>query len=301
MNHVQFKGIIPPVLTIMNADGSFDWEGTKRLIDHDIAAGVHGLFILGSSGEFVHMSTEERMDFAEFAVKHVNKRVPVLIGTGGCSTTEVIQLTQHAREIGADGVGVVSPYYWLLDENELYHYYASIARKVDIPIMIYHIPMATGQQMSASLIARLATDFSNIVGIKDTIDSIAHLRQIINKVKRVRPDFSVLTGFDDHIFNTMVLGGDGAITGCTNFVPEITVSIYNHFVEGRLSESLNAYRKLQQINQIYDLGESIIGVLKEACKQVLGINNCVRPPVTPCSQTSAEEVKLILTEAGVLK
>ncbi|APC08968.1 dihydrodipicolinate synthase family protein [Neomoorella thermoacetica] len=300
MSEVKFRGVIPAVITVFNEDGTFDWEGNKRLLDHLIKAGVHGLFILGSSGEFMHMSTTERKKFAEFVVEYVNKRVPVTVGTGSSSTAEVIELTMHAQEIGADAVGIITPYYWILSEEALYNHYASVAQAVDIPIIIYHYPSLTGQNLSASLVARLALDFPNILGIKDTIDNVAHLRELVLTVKSVKPEFAVLAGYEDHILNTLALGGDGIITAITNFAPELTVGLYNSFVAGDLDKSISLYQKIRVLNRIYDVDKPSIAAIKEACRLTgLDIQTYVRKPAVNASREVQRVVLQLLQEAGL--
>lgn len=301
MSEVKFKGVIPAVITVFNEDGSLDWEGNKRLLDHLIGAGVHGLFILGSSGEFMHMNTSERKQFAEFVVEYVNKRVPVIVGTGSSNTAEVIELTKHAKEIGADAVGIVTPYYWILSEEALYNHYASVAQDVDIPIIIYHFPALTGQNLPASLVVRLALDFPNILGIKDTIDNIAHLRELILKVKSVRPEFAVVAGYEDHILNILALGGDGIITGITNFAPELTVGLYNSFVAGDLETSISLYQKIRVLNRIYEVDKPSIAAIKEACRLTgLDIQTYVRKPAVNAGREVQRAVRELLQEAGLV-
>jgi dihydrodipicolinate synthase/N-acetylneuraminate lyase len=295
MKQVSLRGIIPPVVTIFNHDGSFDWEGNRRLIDFLVDAGVNALFFLGSVAEFSQMSPDERREYAEFAIDYVHGRVPVGIGTGNCSTAEAISLSRHAQAAGADFVALVSPYYWQLNDEELYRYYAQVAEAADLPMLIYHIPMATGQNLKPEVIARLAADYPNIVGIKDTIDSVTHLERTIMLAKAANPAFSVLTGLDNHLFNTLAMGGDGGITGCANFARQLLLSICQEFNDGHVGRSLELFKQLQQLGQIYSLGESYSSILKEACRQVLGVNNFVRPPLTICSPDSAGKLETIRT------
>ncbi|ABB14175.1 4-hydroxy-tetrahydrodipicolinate synthase [Carboxydothermus hydrogenoformans] len=298
----KFRGVIPPMLTIFKEDGTFDWEGNKALIDFLINGGVHGIFVLGSSGEFSHLNAEERKEFAKFVVDYVAGRVPVLVGTGSSNTKEVVELTKHAKEIGADGVVVVSPYYWGLSEKNLYQHFATVAKVVDIPIVLYNFPDLTGQNLSPSLVAKLASDFPNIVGIKDTIDSIAHIRELILQVKTVRPDFSVLAGYDDHLFNTLAMGGDGVIPGTANFAPHIPVNIYNNFVKGNIEESMNWHRKLLRLPRIYSLDKPAISLLKEACKLCgLPVESYIRQPAGRADEAAVENLKTLLREAGLIK
>ncbi|WP_434631821.1 dihydrodipicolinate synthase family protein [Thermoanaerobacterium thermosaccharolyticum] len=296
----KFYGIIPPVLTIFNDDGSIDWDGNKKLIDYLIKNGVNALFFEGSVGEFTQLSLDERRELAKFAVDYVDGRLPVIIGCGSCSTYEAIDLAKYAEKIGADAIAVVTPYYWPLNDIELYEHFANIALNIEIPIILYNIPMVTGQNLSPSLISELVKKFPNIIGIKDTIDSVAHMRNIIALVKQENPDFRVLTGFDDHILNILALGGDGAIAGCCNFAAYVLVNLYTNFKMAKYDEFIKYYHIVRNINSIFDLDESIIGVLKEACSQVVGVNNFVRPPILGCSKENAKKINKILKSINLL-
>jgi 4-hydroxy-tetrahydrodipicolinate synthase len=298
----RFQGIIPPMLTAFNADGSIDWEANKVLIDYLIKNGVHGIFVNGSAGEFSRLNIQERLQFAEFAAKHINGRVPLLIGTGSCNTFEAIHLTRHARDIGADGALIITPYYWRLSEDNLLNYFARIADAVDIPILIYSFPALTGQQMPCELVGRLANDYANIVGIKASVDSIAYIRQLIAKVKASKPEFSVLVGWDDHLFYNLAMGGDGAIPGTANFCPEITIGIYENFIKGNLTESLKWHRILLLLLQLYELDSPPIRVLKEACRQLgVGIQTFERQSIGSLDEEKQMQVSRILQKVKEAK
>ncbi|MBO8137316.1 MAG: dihydrodipicolinate synthase family protein [Desulfotomaculum sp.] len=295
MGSVKFKGIIPPMVTIFNEDGSIDWEGNKALIDYLIDGGVNGIFVLGSSGEFAHLSTSERKEFAEFAVNYINGRVPVLVGTGHSNTREVVELSQHAQSIGADGIVVVTPYYWRLSEKNLFNHYKTVAASMDLPIIIYHFPNLTGQQLSANLVAKMAKEIPNIVGIKDTIDSIAHIRELVLTVKEVNPDFSVLAGFDDHLLNTLAMGGDGAIPGTSNFAPEISVGVYKNFIAGQYDEALKLNKMLIHLSRIYSLDLPAIGVIKEGLKlRGVPVSTYVRQPAGKATDSVLSALKKLM-------
>ncbi|MGZ4161203.1 MAG: dihydrodipicolinate synthase family protein, partial [Neobacillus sp.] len=136
----KFHGIIPPVSTILHKDGRIDEKGMGNLIDFLINSKVDGLFFLGTGGEFSQMSVELRKEVAEFAAQYVDGRVPVLIGTGSTSTKETISLSLHAKEIGADGIVVINPYFWPLSEDHLFQHYGDITKSVDLPILLYNFP-----------------------------------------------------------------------------------------------------------------------------------------------------------------
>ncbi|EOY9170491.1 dihydrodipicolinate synthase family protein [Raoultella ornithinolytica] len=294
---VQFSGIIPPVSTIFTADGQFDKPGTAALIDDMIAAGVDGLFFLGSGGEFSQLNTDERKAIAAFAIAHVDRRVPVLIGTGGTNARETIELSQHAQQAGADGIVVINPYYWKVSEPNLIRYFQQVAESVTLPVLLYNFPALSGQDLTPALVKTLADSRSNIVGIKDTIDSVAHLRSMIETVKSAHPHFSVLCGYDDHLFNTLLLGGDGAISASGNFAPQISVKLLQAFRDGNLAEAARYHQTLLQIPQLYQLDTPFVNVIKEAivlCGRPISTH--VLPPSSPLDEAKKRQLKTLLQQ-----
>lgn len=297
----QFKGIIPPVSTIFNQNEKLDKKQMGLLIDSLIDAGVNGLFFLGTGGEFSQMSVEERKDVAEFAVQYVHKRVPVLIGTGSTSTREAILLSEHAQSIGADGIVVINPYYWNLTEDHLFRHYSEIAESVQLPILLYNFPNLTGQDLHPNFVLRLVDQNSNIVGIKETIDSIGHIGEMIMKVKGKHPHFSVLCGFDDHLLNTLQMGGDGTISASGNFAPQISVGIYQAFTSGDLDKAVELYKQLAVLPLLYKIDTPFVNVVKEAIKLCgLDISTNVLPPARSLSKEKINQVKEVLELAKVL-
>ncbi|MFB6466370.1 dihydrodipicolinate synthase family protein [Cytobacillus sp. Hz8] len=298
----QFKGIIPPVSTIFHPDGSLNQEDMERLIDHLIKSGVNGLFFLGTAGEFSQMSVELRKEAAEFAVRYVNNRVPVLIGTGSASTREAILLSKHAEEIGADGIVVVNPYYWNLTEEHLMKHYSEIAESVNLPILLYNFPNRTGQDLNPNFVLRLVNKHSNVVGIKETVDSIGHIREMIMKVKGAHPHFSVMCGYDDHLLNTLQLGGDGTISASGNFAPQLSVGVYEAFTSGNYAKAIELQRQIATLTFLYEIDTPFVNVVKEAIKMSgLDISTYVLPPSRPLSEEKLVQVERILERAGVLK
>lgn len=296
-----FKGIIPPVSTIFNQQGQVDEKEMGLVIDFLIDSGVNGLFFLGTGGEFSQMSVEERKAVAEFAVSYTGGRVPVLIGTGSTSTREAISLSQHAQQIGADAVVVINPYYWALTEENLFAHYGDIARSVDLPILLYNFPNLTGQDLTPDFVSALVDQHPNIVGIKETIDSIGHIQEMILKVKTKHPDFAVFSGFDHHLLNTLQLGGDGTISASGNFAPHLSVGVYNAFINGDLEKAVTVNKQLSLLPLLYKIDSPFVNVVKEATKLcALDISTYVLPPSRPLSEEKIQQVKEILALANVL-
>ncbi|OLO36988.1 dihydrodipicolinate synthase family protein [Alkalihalophilus pseudofirmus] len=300
-NAVRFKGVIPPVSTVFTNEGKLDQKSTGKLIDFLIESQVDGLFFLGTGGEFSQMSVVERKEVAQFAVDYVKGRVPVLIGTGSTSTKEVIELSLHSKKVGADGVVVINPYYWPLSEEHLYQHYAKIAENVELPILLYNFPGLTGQDLSPDFVVKLVDQFPHIVGIKDTVDTAGHIRELIIKVKGKHPRFSVLCGFDDHLFNTLSLGGDGVISASGNFAPELTVGIYHAFQSNDIKLAVELHQRLAYIPLMYKLDSPFVNVIKEAMKmRGHDISTYVLPPARPLSEQKKQELKSILEKAELL-
>ncbi|PLR81659.1 4-hydroxy-tetrahydrodipicolinate synthase [Bacillus canaveralius] len=298
---VTFQGIIPPVSTIINENGSLDEKGMGKLIDFLIESGVNGLFFLGTGGEFSQMSVQERKRVAEFSVDYVNGRVPVLIGTGSTSTNEVIELSQHAEKAGADAVVMINPYYWSLSEDNLFLHYDQIAQSINLPILLYNFPNLTGQDLSPEFVLKLVDKNQNIVGIKETVDQAGHIREMILKVKENHSQFKVFCGFDDHLLNTLALGGDGAISASANFAPQLTIGIYRAFQEGNMQEALELHQRLAHLPLIYKLDSPFVNVVKEAMKLTgLNISTHVLPPARALSIEKKEQLAQLLKKAGLL-
>ncbi|MDQ0199370.1 dihydrodipicolinate synthase family protein [Neobacillus ginsengisoli] len=293
----KFHGVIPPVSTIVHKDGRIDKKGMGNLIDFLINSKVDGLFFLGTGGEFSQMSVDFRKEVAEFATQYVNGQVPVLIGTGSTSTKETISLSLHAKEIGADGIIVINPYYWPLTEDHLFQHYAEIAESVDLPILLYNFPQLTGQDLSPEFVLKLVEAYPNIIGIKETVEAVGHTREMILKVKQRKPDFAVFSGYDDHFLNTLSLGGDGSIPATANFAPELSIGIYQAFKQGNYGKAIELHRKLAHLPLLYKLDSPFVGVVKEAlCQRGIEVSTEVLAPARPLSDEKKEQVKSMLNQ-----
>ncbi|MGG1289804.1 dihydrodipicolinate synthase family protein [Bacillus smithii] len=296
-----FRGIIPPVCTILDEAGNLDRKGMGRLIDFLIETGVNGLLFLGSSGEFSQMSVQERKEVAAFATDYVHQRVPVIIGTGSTNTREAIELSRHAEQVGADGILVVNPYYWPLSEKNLLQHYGDIAESVSIPVLLYNFPGLTGQDLTPDFVLQLVDRYPNIAGIKETTDEAGHIREMIIKVKGKHPNFSVFSGYDDHLLNTLFLGGDGSIASSVNFAPELSLGIYQAFQNGEMETALKLHQRLAYLPLLYKLDSPFVNVVKEAIAlRGINVSTYVLPPARPLDSLKKEELKKILQKAGVL-
>ena len=165
----MFSGLMPALVTPFDERGETDTRATEAVVERLIGAGVDGISALGSTGEFSHLSADERKRFAEEVSGMVAGRVSLVIGVGASGTWEAVDLARHAESVGANGVLCVSPFYWKVGEEALFKHFATVAKSVDIPTLVYNFPMLTGVDLSPALVARLAAECPNIVGVKDTV------------------------------------------------------------------------------------------------------------------------------------
>lgn len=291
----KFRGIFPPVPTIVDAKAELDKPGMARMLDHVISSGADGMLILGSGGEFSQFSSSQRKEIAAFCLNHVNGRVPVLVGIACAGTAETIELGLHAQVHGADGVLVVNPYYARLSDDARFMHYKRIADALATPVFLYNFPDLTGQDIGLDIITRLAREVPNIVGIKDTIDNISHTREIINRVHAFRPDFIIFSGYDEYMFDTLLLGGHGGIPATFNFAPQITRGIYQAFIDNDLEKARYFQQQLAKLSPLYALEQPFFGVIKTAIRlSGLDISTAVAAPAMPLNDEKTAVVKAIL-------
>lgn len=265
----MFKGIYTPIITIFDEAGGFDWESNAKLIDKLVQDGVDGIVLMGSIGEFFTLALEAKKVYLKFAIEAVGKRTKVMVGTGSNNVEEVIELNQYAYQLGADAALVLCPYFFSLGEDALYEYYKKIADESPLPILLYNFPERTSVNMSAQLVSRLAKDFDNIVGIKDSTVQFGNTRKYIEAVKAVKPDFCVFSGFDECLLPNLLSGGAGIIGGLSNFAAKLFIDTHRAFNEGDL-QKLTAYQvKINQLMHIYDLSNPFILAMKEAVSMSL--------------------------------
>lgn len=303
MGKTLFKGIIPPMPTLFTSNGKLDTNGMGRLIDHVIEGGVHGLFFLGSAGEFCNMSEQLRKETAEFCVKYVAGRLPVLIGIAAPGTDETIMYGKHAKSIGADGVVAVNPYYAHLSEENLFNHYKKISQAVDLPILIYNYPDVTGQNIPVKLLKKLALECSNIVGLKDTVDTLSPIRDAILEIKSVRPDFMVFAGFDEYALITLIIGGDGCVPASANFAPHLTVGIYEAFQKKDYEHAFELQKLLSYVPQeIYPLETPFYAVIKEAIRMTgVDLSTHVLSPASGLSEEKKARLHASLKKIGAIQ
>ena len=297
----MFSGLMPALVTPFDEAGEIDLAAAEAVIDRHVAAGVSGVVALGSTGEFSHLTTSERLRFAEEVVGLAAGRVPVIIGTGASGTREALSIARHAAESGADAVVTVSPFYWTVGEEALFRHFAAIAEAVSIPTLVYNFPMLTGIDLSPALVGRLAEECPNVVGIKDTVLKYIHTVHVIQAVKEVRPEFAVLSGFEDQILPNLLAGGDGSICGLANVAPELFVNLVEAAQSGDFERATDLHRRVLRLMDLGALSDPPIGAIKAAMAKLgVKISPHVRGPALPAPPESEAAIETLLRETGLL-
>ncbi len=238
---------MPALVTPFTDDGDrLDEDRLRRLVDYVIERGVSALVPCGTTGEFQNLSLDERKKAIEVVVDQANGRVPVIAGTGHSSTKLAISLTRHAKEAGADAAIVVTPYYHKPMDRGIYEHFRSLAEAVDLPIVLYNIPQATGVSLSWQMIEDLV-EIPNIVGLKD---SSGELRYILTVLEKTGSRLSVMCGHDEVVLPALAAGASGMILASANFIPDIWVDLYEAVKKGDLSAAREIQLRIQKICRI---------------------------------------------------
>jgi 4-hydroxy-tetrahydrodipicolinate synthase len=229
------RGIVPPLVTPLEEPGRLDVEGLERVLERMLAAGVHAVFPLGSTGEAPALSTNLRREVLRLVCRIVNGRVPVLAGITDCSVDEAADLSEHAAVYGCSAVVFAAPYYFPMNQADLLKWSLALAGRLPLPFFLYNIPSHTKTAFSLETVAELSRH-PLCHGVKDTSGDWDFFTALIEKF-RPRPEFAVLLGPEEMLYPALEAGADGAVSGGANLHPELYVRIWDAFQAGRREEA----------------------------------------------------------------
>lgn len=293
----DLKGVIPPIVTPVDENENIDEKGLIRVIDHVLDGGVHGVFVMGSNGEFYAMDEENQRRAIEITVNHVAGRVPVYAGVGEITTKACIRLVKQAEKAGADAVTLLTPMFIKLTDEELYEHFTKIAESTTIPVLLYNNPGKTANNISAKLVRRLA-QVENIIGIKNTSLDFSQTIQFI-EVTRGIENFKVLAGSDYYIYATLAYGGAGCVAGTANVAPGLVADIYEKYMKGDLEGAMKAQFDLIPLRDTYNYGS--FPVVMKDCLNLMGLD--IGHPVMPiqhCSEEKMNELEQVLRNLDLI-
>ena len=294
MSQPLFKGLLPALVTPFR-DGAVDEEAFIRLVERQVAGGVHGLVPVGTTGETATLSHDEHRRVVQLCVATARGRVPVIAGAGSNSTEEAIELVRHAKAIGADAALVVTPYYVRPSQEGLYAHYAAINEAVQLPVLVYNVPSRTGTDISNEVLARLAK-LPNIVGVKDATGDLSRA-----SMQRLMcgDDWVMLSGDDPTALGYLAHGGHGCISVTSNVAPEQTSALYTAVMAGDWAGALQHQDRLIRLHRSL-FTDASPAPTKFALAHLGLCTEDVRLPLVAASQAARTEVLAAMRDAGVI-
>lgn len=296
------KGIVPPLITPLSDRDTIDHAGLEKLIEHLVAGGVSGLFILGTTGEGPSLSYRLRRELIERACKLANKRVPVLVGITDTAFTESVNLAKHAADQGAHSVVLAAPYYFPAGQAELIEYLDDLNRELPLPLFLYNMPGLTKVNFESDVI-RAAMDWPNVIGIKDSSCDMIYFHKLL-RLTQQRPDWSLLVGPEELTAEAVLLGAHGGVNGGANICPRLYVDLYEAAAAQNLARVRELHTKVIELSsRIYTVGKHKSAIIKgiKCSLSLLGIcDDFMAEPFHRFREPEREQVRQHLMALGLL-
>lgn len=297
MSNFVPRGIIPPIVTPFTGEGKVDYNKLRAMVDFLIDNGVHGLFPMGTTGEFYAVSDEEYKEILMTVKDQSNGRVPIYGGASHITTRGVIHLLKICEEVGVDAVSVLTPMFVTQTQDELYAFYKTVAESTYLPIIMYNNKPKTNVGIEPATAARLA-DITNIIGVKDSTGDMTNAAEYI-RLTRDNDNFHVLMGRDTLIHAALCYGATGAIASCANVAPRICADIYDKFMAGDIKGSLDAQYQLAPLRIACGMG-TFPAVIKEGLEQQgIHVGKCLEP-IAELKPEEKEKLHQVLVDMGLL-
>jgi 4-hydroxy-tetrahydrodipicolinate synthase len=291
----MIKGSIVAIVSPMHDDGSLDFDAYRRLIDWHVAEGTNAIVAVGTTGESPTVDQQEHGELIRVAVDAARGRVPVIAGTGGNSTAEAIELTRHAKAVGADATLQVVPYYNKPTQEGLYRHFRTIAETVDLPMILYNVPGRTVADLANDTTMRLS-EVPGIVGLKDATGDAARAADLL---RRLPTNFALYSGNDDSALALMLLGGHGVISVTANVAPKLMSEMCRAALSGDLARARQLNAQLWPLHQKLFVEPNPIPA-KWALAKMGRIEGGIRLPLTPLSVPAEHVVLAALKEVGLV-
>ena len=298
MKNPYFGRLLTAMVTPFNADGSVNYEKAADLAEWLINNGSDGFVVAGSTGEAATMSAEEKLELFRVVVNRINKRVPIIAGTGSNNTADSVKMTKMAEAMGVDGALIVGPYYNKPTQEGFYQHFAAVAQSTGLPIIVYNVPGRTASNISPAIVARLAADFENIVAIKEAAGNVAQVAELYSVLPE---EFTIYSGDDGLILPFMSVGATGLISVLSNIGGGILQDVMQAYEDGRVREAAKLNARMVPLANAMFIETNPIPV-KAAVTLVTGIDaGQPRLPLTPMEPANKAKMVAVLQEYGLVK
>ena len=292
-----FTGAGVALITPMNEDGSVNYEKLRELLEFHVANKTDAIIICGTTGEASTLSDEEHLECIRFACEVINKRIPVIAGTGSNCTQSAIELSKEAEKSGVDGLLLVTPYYNKATQNGLKAHYKAIAKEVNVPIILYNVPSRTGTRLAPQTVVDLCHEVPNIVGVKDATGDISEVAELMSLAKGT---VDVYSGNDDQIVPVLSLGGKGVISVLSNILPKETHDMVASYLEGDVVKSCEM--QLKYFDLVKALFCEVNPIAVKKALNLMGMEvGSLRLPLTEMEDANAKRLEEEMRKAGVIK
>jgi 4-hydroxy-tetrahydrodipicolinate synthase len=300
MNLGQLRGVVPAIVTPFGTNGAVDYAALESLTDRLVKAGVHGIMATGGTGEFPHLSDEERVRATKAIVTATGGSVPVFANTSACATDQAVRLAEEAARVGADAIISVPPYYFPLTDSALLSFFITLADRSPLPLFVYNNPGYTGNPLSPALLVELL-QHQRIVGLKQSASDLGQLVEVIYQIRTVRRlDRCLMTGIDSHLCAAMGTGAHGIFSTAAGIVPDQVVEIFNLAMAGDFKAAHVAQLRLQPLNRFLEYDPGYVAPAKEALR-MLGIEvGDPRPPLPLLTDDERGRLREALSTLRVL-
>jgi len=299
---LPLKGIIPPLVTPLSGRDRIDTEGLKRLVEHVIGGGVHGLFLLGTSGEAPSLSHRLQREFLKLACEFIDRRVIVLAGITDTAMVESLRFAEYAMDVGVDGVVLAAPYYFPMHQADLGRYVRELANELPLPFLLYNMPSHTKVGFEIDTVSSLL-DLTNFVGVKDSSGNMHYFNKLL-QIAAERQDFSVLIGPEEMLAQAVLLGANGGISGGANLIPTLYVDLYDAALTGDLREVQRLQQQVMRLSQsLYEVGAPPTGYLTglKTALSLAGICDArLAEPLYTLSDERREKIRRQMLDLGLL-
>lgn len=281
-------GIIPPLVTPLSGQDSLDLHGFERLINHAIAGGVHGLFVLGTTGEGASLSRELQLEVVRLSCRWAANRAPVLVGITHTAYAESVRLAQAAADAGAAALVIAPPYYFRYSQSDLLYYLEQLADDVTLPLVLYNMPQFTKIEYAVDTVRR-ASEIPNVIGLKDSSGDLIYLEQAIGAVSH-RPDFGVFIGPEEQLVDGLRAGACGGVSGGANLFPRLYVDAYEAAQRGEWGEAELLQKVIRKVSDtLYRIGDPDNSYLRGLKASLAAAGICSDLPALPFTRFTAEE------------
>ena len=291
-----FQGAGVALVTPFTEEKQVNYEELERLIEYQIAGGIDAIIVCGTTGEPVTMTEEERLSVISCTIETVGKRVPVIAGTGGNCTENVVSFSKKVNQLGVDGLLVVTPYYNKATQEGLYQHYKEVAAAVDAPIILYNVPSRTGVNILPDTAARLGKEIDNIVALKEASGNMTQVAEVIQKAEG---ELDIYSGNDDQIVPVLSLGGIGVISVLANIVPKVTHDMVWSYLDGEASQARKLQLEYLELIQAIFCEVNPIPI-KKALELIGFQTKTLRMPLTEMEDKNIERLRETMHRVGLV-